>query len=139
MSGLGGRYILPTQLYSIVFNVLLGTLLLALYVSGEAESSFIVGLYFILTGIERFAEDAYRGEKQTRWRGPLRENQWIALASMIAGVAVTLIPSATPPAPDYGAFGPVFVLAMVLGGLLGAFAMSMDFPKATFRYSRLSG
>jgi hypothetical protein len=138
ISGLKGHYILDTQLYSFLFNVPLGLLLWGFYLSQSVSSYFIIGLYFILTGIERFTEDAYRGELQTRFRGGLRENQWIALGALFIGIAVTMIPSPLPGSPA-GTFDPAFVATVVVGGFLTAFAMSMDFPKSTWRYSRLSG
>jgi prolipoprotein diacylglyceryltransferase len=138
LSGLTGRSILITQLYSIMFNSALGFLLLSLYLSDGVDGTLILGLYLILTGIERFAEDAYRGENQTRRAGGLQENQWIAIAALILGMVITLLPSAPPTAPD-GVLKPSIILASVLVGLVAAFAMSMDFPKATIRYSRLSG
>jgi len=138
ISGLKGHYILDTQLYSILFNIPLGLLLWGLYVSQGVSSSFIIGLYFILTGIERFTEDAYRGEIQTRFRGRLRENQWIALGALLIGIAVTMIPTSLPGSPA-GTFDLAFFATVVVGGFLAAFAMSMDFPKSTWRYSRLSG
>ncbi len=138
ISGLKGQYILDTQLYSILFNMPLGFLLWGLYVSQAVSSSFIIGLYFILTGIERFTEDAYRGELQTRFRGRLRENQWIAIAALLIGIIVTMIPTSVPGSPA-GTFNLAFFATVVVGGLLTAFAMSMDFPKSTMRYSRLSG
>lgn len=138
ISGLRGRAILPTQMYSIVFNLALGPLLLAFYLSGRVSSTFIIGMYFVLTGIERFAEDAYRGETQTRWAGPLRENQWIAVAALVAGMVTMVIPSEIPAIADQ-TIAPPLVLEMIIGGLLTAFAMSMDFPRSTVRFSRLSG
>lgn len=138
MSGLAGRPILPTQLYSILFNCLQGPLLFSLYLSRDADAAFIVGLYFMLTGIERFAEDAYRGEKQTRWAGALRENQWIAISAAAFGMVVSVLPSDPPSSPDWS-WDPLLLVAALLGGLIGAFGMSMDFPKSKVRYSRLSG
>lgn len=137
ISGLKGQYIHNTQLYSILFNILLGFLLWGMWLSQTVNASFIIGLYFILTGIERFTEDAYRGEKQTRFRYGLRENQWIALGAALIGMGITMLPSmqVTPPST----FDLVFFAAAVAGGILAAFAMSMDFPKSTLRYSRLSG
>lgn len=138
ISGLKGQYILATQLYSILFNVPLGFLLWGLWLSQSVGTSFIIGLYFILTGIERFTEDAYRGEIQTRFRGGLRENQWIALGALLIGIAVSMIPSSLPGIPS-GSLNLAWVVTVLVGGLLTAFAMSMDFPKSTLRYSRLSG
>jgi protein-S-isoprenylcysteine O-methyltransferase Ste14 len=138
LSGLKGRFILITQLYSVIFNIALGLVLLSLYRSGGVDSTVILGLYLLLTGIERFAEDAYRGEKQTRWTGPLRENQWIAIAALVLGMVIAVVPSAPPTAPD-GVVRPSLIVAAVLAGLVAAFATSMDFPTATLRFSRLSG
>jgi protein-S-isoprenylcysteine O-methyltransferase Ste14 len=138
ISGLKGQYILDTQLYSILFNIPLGFLLWSLWLSKSVSSSFLIGLYFILTGIERFTEDAYRGEIQTRFRGGLRENQWIALGALLIGILVTMIPTSVPGTP-LGTLDFAFFASVVAGGFLTAFAMSMDFPKSTWRYSRLSG
>lgn len=137
LSGLKGQYILNTQLYSILFDIPLGFLLWAAWLSQSVGSSFIIGLYLILTGIERFAEDAYRGEKQTRFRFGLRENQWIALGAALIGMGITLLPSVS--VQPSTTFTLAYLAAAVTGGLLAAFAMSMDFPKSTMRYSRLSG
>jgi len=138
ISGLKGQYILNTQLYSMLFNIPLGFLLWGLWLSQGVSSSFIIGLYFILTGIERFTEDAYRGEIQTRFRKGLRENQWIALGALLIGIALTMIPTSLPENPA-GSLNLALFATMVVGGFLAAFAMSMDFPKSTLRYSRLSG
>jgi protein-S-isoprenylcysteine O-methyltransferase Ste14 len=138
ISGLKGQYILNTQLYSMLFNILLGFLLWSIWLSQSLSSSCIIGLYFILTGVERFAEDAYRGEIQTRFRKGLRENQWIALGAVLVGIGITMLPTSLPVNPT-GTFNLAFFAAVVVGGVLTAFAMSMDFPKSTVRFSRLSG
>jgi hypothetical protein len=127
-----------TQLYSILFNLLLGPLLWALWWSESLPVSFIIGLYLILTGIERFAEDGYRGETQTRVIKGLLESQWVAVAGLLLGMGITMIPSgvaAFTPAPlDWD-----LILTAIMGGLFSAFALGMDFPKSTARFSRLSG
>ncbi len=138
ISGLKGQYILNTQLYSILFNIPLGLLLWGIWLSQSVSSSFIIGLYFILTGVERFTEDAYRGEIQTRFRKGLRENQWIALGAVVIGIGITMLPTSLPGNPA-GTLNLAFFAAVVVGGLLTAFAMSMDFPKSSLRFSRLSG
>jgi hypothetical protein len=138
LSGLKGQWILMTQLYSIIFNLLLGLLLWALWVSESLPVSFIIGLYLILTGIERFAEDGYRGETQTRVIKGLLESQWVALAGLLLGIGITIVPSgvaAVTHAPlDLG-----LIMTAIIGGLFAAFALGMDFPKSTARFSRLSG
>jgi hypothetical protein len=137
LSGLKGEYLLPTQLFSILFNLLLGLMLISVWSSHKFSGSFIVGIYLVLTGIERFTEDAYRGEKQTRNAKGLRENQWIAIAAVVAGIIITMIPS--PAIDASGEFGLAFWGTSLLGGLITAFAMSMDFPGSNVRFSRLSG
>ncbi|MGO8950410.1 MAG: prolipoprotein diacylglyceryl transferase family protein [Ktedonobacterales bacterium] len=137
-SGLKGEYILNTQLYSILFNVPLGLLLLSMWLSHSFQSTFIIGLYFILTGIERFTEDAYRGERQTKSIGALRENQWIALVSVLMGIIISVLPSPLPESHT-SVFGLSFFATAITVGLLTAFAMSMDFPKSAVPFSRLSG
>ncbi len=138
ISGLKGQYILNTQFYSILFNIPLGLLLWGIWLSQSVSSSCIIGLYFILTGIERFTEDAYRGEIQTRFRKGLRENQWIAIGAVLIGIGITMLPTSLPGNPA-GTLNLAFFATVVVGGLLTAFAMSMDFPKSTLRFSRLSG
>jgi protein-S-isoprenylcysteine O-methyltransferase Ste14 len=137
LSGLKGEYILPTQLFSILFNLFLGLMLISVWSSHKFSGSFIVGLYLVLTGIERFTEDAYRGEKQTKNAKGLRENQWIAIAAVVGGIIITTLPS--PLIDASGEFGLVFWGISLLGGLIAAFAMSMDFPGSNVRFSRLSG
>jgi prolipoprotein diacylglyceryltransferase len=138
LSGLQGRWILIPQLYSILFNLMLGLLLWALWLAESFPVSFIIGLYLILTAIERFAEDGYRGETQTKIIKGLLESQWVAVAGLLLGIGITMIPSGVVPFAhariDFG-----LVISAVGGGLFSAFAMGMDFPRSTLRFSRLSG
>lgn len=138
LSGLKGQYILNTQLYSILFNLLLGFLLFGLWTSRNYSSSITIGTYLILTALERFTEDAYRGEKQTRMLWGLRENQWIAITALIIGIFITMIP-VTLPLASVNTFNIPFLITSIFGGLIVAFAMSMDFPRACLRFSHLSG
>jgi protein-S-isoprenylcysteine O-methyltransferase Ste14 len=141
LSGLKGQPILMTQMYSILFNLLLGALLVALWQSEQIPVAVIAAAYLTLTSIERFAEDAYRGEKQTRVILGLKEPQWIALGGLAAGLLTIFLPWSYIAAGS-GAGGsamPWLVAGALAGGLIGAFAMSMDFPKSKVRFSRLSG
>jgi protein-S-isoprenylcysteine O-methyltransferase Ste14 len=138
LSGLKGECILPTQLYSMVFNILLGMLLFSAWAGHRLGASIIVGLYFVLTGIERFTEDAYRGEKQTKLAKGLKENQWIAIGATVAGMIISMIPF-PPSANAPGNFSLALVGTALICGLIVAFAMSMDFPASNVRFSRLSG
>jgi len=138
LSHLEGVPLLDTQLYSIVFNLALGGLLWSLWLGGAMGDWMIVGMYFVLTGLERFAEDAYRGETQTRTFRGLRENQWIALGALAAGMLIAALPDVAA-SRDAGALDPEWAAAVVIGGAISAFAMSMDFPRSNRRFSRLSG
>jgi protein-S-isoprenylcysteine O-methyltransferase Ste14 len=138
LSGLRGQSIHITQLYSILFNLLLAPLLWAMWISQAIPASMIVGMYLILTGIERFAEDAYRGEKQTKTVCGLKESQWVATVGLVLGFIAAIIPSDLPTGP-LGHADIALGITMIIGGLLAAFAMGMDFPKSSKRFSRLSG
>ncbi len=138
LSGLKGEYILPTQLFSIIFNFLLGLFLFSVWLSHKFNGSLVVGLYFILTGIERFTEDAYRGEKQTKVAMGLKENQWIAIAALVVGIIITMLDFPVS-INALGEFNLTFWGTTLWGALIAAFAMSMDFPKSSVKFSRLSG
>jgi uncharacterized membrane protein len=146
LSHLAGVPLLNTQLWSILFNLAIGPLLWSLWLRGAAPDWTLVGLYFVLTGLERFAEDAYRGETQVRMRAGLRESQRIAITAVVAGMVVAALPgtplaaltAGTPPPPP-GSPGPALLAAALAGGAFTAFAMSMDFPKSSVRFSRLTG
>lgn len=134
ISGLKGKWLHPTQVYSISWLFFAGFILLALW-QHQYAYSFIFGTYLILTGAGRFVEEAYRGEVQTPfWKG-LRLYQWAALVSVLAGMAFTVIPVAPIfIQPEYG--WEVWVAAL-LGGLFTFFAMGVDFPRSNARFSRL--
>jgi len=137
ISGMKGRSLHNTQLYSIVANIAIGCLLFRLWISG-VPLTVITGLYFLLAGIARFVEEAYRGEAQTKIIAGLRVYQWAAVASMLAGGMIMCLPSGNflPVAQKFDAG---FIGTVLLCGLLSAFALSMDFPKSNARFSRLSG
>jgi hypothetical protein len=98
----------------------------------------IVGLYLMLSGAFRFVEEAFRGEVQTRLFAGLRFYQWIAILSVVAGMIFTALPGHT-----HVVFNPYFsfelILTIIVGGIIWAFGMGMDFPSSDIRYSRLSG
>jgi prolipoprotein diacylglyceryltransferase/protein-S-isoprenylcysteine O-methyltransferase Ste14 len=125
----------PTPLYSILWNGLIGLLLIRLWTL-HAALSLIIGLYFILAGIGRFAEEAWRGEPQTRILAGLRLYQWAAIASVILGAVFSVIANDMP-APSsqfsWNALGPTAEF-----GLFVSFAMGFDFPDSNRRFSRLA-
>jgi hypothetical protein len=134
LARLGGVPIHPTPLYSILSNLVIGGLLLRLWWLG-ASASLLVGGYFVLTGITRFAEEHYRGEPQTAVVGGLHVYQWLALAFIAGGAAVTLLPSPAVPTP--GRIGAALVGWALVYALAVYAAYGLDFPRSNRRFSRL--
>ena len=135
LSALGGVPIHPTQIYSLGWMLVVGGILLRLWVLG-ASLPFVTGFYFILVGLGRFIEEHLRGEPQTAVYARLRLYQWLAIAFIIGGAALTTIPGAPAPEPtslEWSAFA-ISALA-ALGGIA---AMGVDFPRSNRRFSRLS-
>jgi protein-S-isoprenylcysteine O-methyltransferase Ste14 len=137
ISGMTGKVIHNTQLYSIVANVIIGLLLWRCWYGG-ANSMMLAGLYLILNGAARFVEESYRGEIQTRnfWHIPVY--QWLAIGSMVLGALITTFNAAgvlsLQPSLTLGT-----LVTILCAGFVSAFAMGMDFPKSSFPFSRLSG
>ena len=126
-----------TQLSSIISNIVIALVLFRLWVGGSTPS-LIAGIYFILSGITRFVEEAFRGEAQTRIVAGLRIYQWFAIVAIVSGIMITIIPS-----QERIIFNPVInlpvIVSVFVAGLSWAFAMGMDFPKSKIRFSRLTG
>ena len=134
ISNMKGESLHPTPLYSILWLVLIGFVLLALWNNGFVPS-FIFGMYLMLTGIGRFVEEAYRGEVQTPVIKGLRLYQWIAILSLIIGMVMTTITIEIP--VSYAGLTPEAFVASIIGGLFTFFAMGVDFPYSNARFSRL--
>ncbi len=134
LSGLKGKLIHPTPLYAIIWLFLVGFIQLALW-QHHMPYSFIFGIYLILTGIGRFVEEAYRGEVQTPILDGLHLYQWTAIASILVGVGVTMIPVKV--VEIHPVFGWEIVFTAFLGGFLTFFVMGVDFPRSNARFSRL--
>lgn len=134
IAGLTGVPLYPTPLYSILSNVALGTLLYRLWAVG-ASLGLIVGLYLILSAVARFVEESYRGEPQTPVVARLRLYQWLALGGFAAGILVTTVKAAPPPA---GAGSPGLLGSALLVGAVGWFITGVDFPGSNRRFSRLA-
>jgi protein-S-isoprenylcysteine O-methyltransferase Ste14 len=125
----------PTPLYSILWNVLVGLLLFRIW-TVHAALSLIIGLYFMLSGIGRFAEEGWRGEPQTRIIAGLRLYQWAAIASFLLGPVFSVVGGRAPaPTPE---FSWSVIFAAALFGLFICFAMGVDFPESNRRFSRLT-
>jgi hypothetical protein len=134
LAELAGVPIHPTQLYSILSNIVLGLLLIRLWISG-CPLSLICGFYAIGNGIARFVEEAYRGEPQTPKVIGLRLYQWTAVGTVIIGAVLTVLNSPAPPP-----------LSVSLNSLLwaatfacvAAAALGVDFPHSNRPLARLT-
>ncbi len=134
LSALGGVPVHPTQLYSMLWAVLVGLLLLRLWAI-QAPLQFIAGVYFILIGLGRFVEEHFRGEPQTAVIAGLRLYQWLAIAFVVGGaVLTTLGPTAAPSAMALDVR--VLPIALVVG-VIYYVAYGVDFPGSNRRFSRL--
>ena len=134
LSDLGGRPIHPTQLYSMLWMLVVAAALFRLWTL-HAPLPFIVGWYFVLVGLGRFVEEHLRGEPQTAVLGGLRLYQWLALAFIAGGAVVTLVPGAA--APPLSLPTPASLAAVTGFSLLAYGAYGVDFPHLNVRFSRL--
>ncbi len=126
----------PTPLYSILANGVIIVILVRLWAVGAALG-VVVGVYLILNGAARFAEEAYRGEPQTIVVWGLRIYQWTAVVSVLAGVGMTMLPAA--PVASLRFTGDLRMLtASVLFGMIAGIAMGVDFPHSNRRFARLA-
>jgi hypothetical protein len=136
LAGLRGVPLHPTPLYSMLANAVTGVILMRLWSLGAALS-LIAGVYFMLAGVARFVEESYRGEPQTLVVGGLRIYQWLAIASLLAGVLFTTLPSGAAPGLPL-VFDPRALLGAIAFGTVCGLAMGADLPRANGRYTRLA-
>jgi len=134
LSALGGRPLHPTQIYSAGWMLVVAAVLIRLWTVG-AGLQFIVGSYFLLTGLGRFVEEHYRGEPQTpTWRG-LRVYQWLSILFVIAGALITATgwaPASGFELPSASAVAAITAFSVLVYGAYG-----VDFPRMSVRLSRL--
>ena len=125
----------PTPLYSILWNGFVALAVTRLWL-GQAPLHWIAGVYFLLTGLGRFVEEAWRGEPQTPVLAGLRLYQWAAVASVAAGALMTALGSSGPaPAAEFewASLAPAAGFGLLVWG-----AMGVDFPESERRFSRLA-
>jgi len=135
LAGLKGKPLHPTQLYSMLWLTVVGGIQARLW-QGGAELSFIIGAYFILNGLGRFVEEAYRGEPQTPVFGKLRLYQWAAITTVVAGMIITTFSYPMPvlePVVTWRTFASAAFM-----GVFVQFMMGIDFPNSQRRFSRLT-
>ena len=137
LAGLGGQCIYPTQLYSILGNIVIAGVLGRLWTAG-VSLTLVGGLYLVLAGFVRFVEEGYRGEPLTRVIAGLRSYQWFAVGMVIAGLLVMMADAPAAPAVSISALVPALGIG-VFFFLVCGFAMGVDFPESRRRFSRLSG
>jgi prolipoprotein diacylglyceryltransferase len=124
----------PTPVYSILWNVVIALIITRLWIL-HAPLHLITGLYFILNGMGRFVEEAWRGEPQTPVFARLRLYQWAAFASVLIGIVMTALGSSEPaPGPHFDWW---MALPAAAFGAVVCFAMGIDFPESNRRFSRL--
>jgi protein-S-isoprenylcysteine O-methyltransferase Ste14 len=124
----------PTPVYSILWNGFVASAIARLWIL-HAPLHLISGIYFVLTGLGRFVEEAWRGEPQTPVFARLRLYQWAAVASVVAGALMTALGHGGPaPTPH---FEWRVLLASAVFGAFVWFAMGVDFPNSSRRFSRL--
>lgn len=135
IANLGGVPIHPTQLYSIVLNLAFAALLLRLWIAGAALT-FIAGSYLVLTGLERFVEEHYRGEPQTKIIGGMRLYQWMSIGSVVSGAILMSIPSASAPAAR--GLSPASIVIAIAACVISYFIYGADLPESNRRFARLT-
>ena len=134
LAGWRGVNVHPTQFYSMAANFFSFFILWRCYTLGM-PASFIVGLYFILSGAFRFVEESLRGEPQTPYFMGMRVYQWLALASVLLGMVLMSLPS---DALVKGEWHMSMLLQAVLYFGLIWLVYGVDFPDSNKRFSRLT-
>jgi protein-S-isoprenylcysteine O-methyltransferase Ste14 len=134
LAGLTGVPIHATQIYSILGNLVLGLLLMRMWISG-CPVLLICGVYGMGNGLSRFVEEAYRGEPQTPVVWGLRLYQWLAIATVFIGAALTCVSSPAAPALAFSladaGLAAVFALCVSV-------AMGVDLPESNRPLARLT-
>jgi len=134
LSDFKGVYLHPTPVYSILGNIIIAVVLLRLWFT-PVPPTFIIGLYLIMSGLERFVEEEYRGEPQTPVIGRLRLYQWVAIITVVIGAIITAIPYGPIETSFY--FSWEIIVYAFAAGLVGVFLTGVDFPRSNRRFSRL--
>lgn len=138
-SGLGGVPLVPTPLWSMVANVGIGLLSLRLWSVGVPAAA-MVATYLVLGGLARFVEEGHRGEPRTRLVGGFRIYQVFAAGFVLAGIAISCLPSPAIGGAEDGFAWPTVPGWITVAGaaVLAAVTMGMDFPNSDRRFSRLT-
>jgi prolipoprotein diacylglyceryltransferase len=136
LANLAGVPIYPTPLYSIAGNLVIGIVMIRLKTLA-APDSILVGVYLILSACARFVEESYRAEPQTPIVAGLRIYQWLAVLTLLIGIACTVLPS-EPARPGFEAPSALLVVTALVMAIIAGAAMGVDFPGSNRRFSRLA-
>ncbi|MGD0680495.1 MAG: prolipoprotein diacylglyceryl transferase family protein [Terracidiphilus sp.] len=135
LANLAGAPVHATQVYSILWNVVVGAALLRL-LELHSSTTLICGAYLILSGAGRFVEEAYRGEPQTRVIFRLRLYQWIAFLTVVGGAVLTCV---NGPMMQWSFIWSVSSILIAVGcGAVAWFVTGVDFPESSRRFARLT-
>jgi protein-S-isoprenylcysteine O-methyltransferase Ste14/membrane-associated phospholipid phosphatase len=135
LAHLSGVPIYATQLYSILWNILVGLALLRLFSVG-VSGTIVCGIYLILSSAGRFVEEAYRGEPQTKTFAGLHIYKWIAATCLLAGIIITAIETRAPLPTPASHWSPLLLGAAC--GMAAWFVSGVDFPDSSRRFARLT-
>jgi membrane-associated phospholipid phosphatase len=135
LAHLAGAPVHATPVYSILWNGVVGAVLLRL-LQLHSSTTLICGVYLLLSGAGRFVEEAYRGEPQTRIICGLRFYQWIAILVVVAGAVMTCVHG--PELQGSFAFRATSVLIAAGCGAVAWFTTGIDFPESSRRFARLT-
>jgi protein-S-isoprenylcysteine O-methyltransferase Ste14 len=134
LSPLGGVPLHPTPVYSMASSLVTLAILVRIWSLG-APAEALVGFYLVLTGIARFTEEHFRGEPQTKVFGGLHIYQWLSIAFVVGGAALSVAGRTAMPGPAMPDLRSL--LSIGAFALFAAAAYGADFPRANFRFSRL--
>ena len=135
LTALSGVPVHATPVYSILWNTVVGVVLLRL-LQLHSSSTLICGAYFLLSGAGRFVEEAYRGEPQTLTVHGLHLYQWIAVFTVVAGAVITTIKG--PLMPQLSSLHADYVLLAIGCSAVAWFVTGVDFPESSRRFARLT-
>ncbi|MDP3775552.1 MAG: prolipoprotein diacylglyceryl transferase, partial [Gemmatimonadales bacterium] len=135
LAGLAGTPVYPTPLYSLLWMLVVAAVLWRLWMV-SAPLPLIVGLYFVLAGAGRFMEEHFRGEPQTAEYFGLRLYQWLAIAFVVGGAAITALGARR--APAVAGLDPAVIPILLVVGVAAYAAYGVDFPRSNRRLARLT-
>ena len=99
--------------------------------------TMVIGVYLILAGLARFVEEGYRAEPQTPIIGGLHSYQWLAIVSVLAGMWSTTV-ATTASSVGFAPFSVRIAATSILVAAVTGAAMGIDFPRSSWRFSRLA-